>query len=232
MHSSTPLRRVAVTLSVLGAVVLALSTQGPEGEALAKPVAKKSAAAADAGAPRAAAAAAPAAKPVPGVPDPEVKVKSRPGGPDCGFFFPTPTGKGVACSSAQTCCITNEWNRDNPHCIDTKVDNINCGGCGLKCPTGLTCQDGLCAPPAGSIQCDGKWIDGQFNVDNCGSCGKKCKALCKEGQCVSCDKGETSCDNGYGDRRCRNLRDDSNNCGKCFHECPHGWDCRAGRCVP
>jgi hypothetical protein len=28
------------------------------------------------------------------------------------------------------------------------------------------------------------------------------------------------------------LRDDVWHCGRCFHRCPDGWDCRAGRCVP
>jgi hypothetical protein len=236
MRLQSPVRFSVIAISVVSALTIVVSAQGPENEAFAKPKAAKSPPSkADAGAVASSAAPAAAPKGVPAVvADPSMKYKVKPGSADCGYFYPSAVGsKAILCSAAYTCCIDNEYNRDNPHCIDLKTDNINCGGCGLKCPTGLECKDGLCHPPAGSIQCDGKWIDGQFDFNNCGSCGHKCKgSLCKDGKCVSCDKGETICENGYGDRRCRNLKEDANNCGKCYHECPEDWDCSKGRCVP
>jgi hypothetical protein len=225
-------------MSILAAIAVVASTQAPEGEAFAKSKSvKKSARAGGAAkgvaALSSAATPAAAAKGVPGVPDPDVNVKgSKPGSAECGFYSVGGNGKSLACTSAQTCCITTEYNRDNLHCEDTKGNRLNCGGCGLKCATGLECHDGLCAPPAGSILCEGQWIDGRFDFENCGACGNKCKGLCTNGKCTSCDKGETICDNGYGDRRCRNLKNDAGNCGKCFHDCPGDWDCKAGRCVP
>jgi hypothetical protein len=31
-------------------------------------------------------------------------------------------------------------------CVDPQSDNINCGGCGSKCPLGMMCQQGACTP--------------------------------------------------------------------------------------
>jgi hypothetical protein len=227
MKQRRPLESSAVLAFVAALVGVLASISDPEGEAFAKP---KAAHKVKAGA-NAAATAAAAPKGIPAEPiDTTKKYTTRPGGPDCGFYS-RGVEKAKACSSEYTCCVTTEYNRPSERCADFKVDDLNCGGCGLKCTNGRECKDGLCVAPAGSFECNGTLIDGTFNEFNCGACGKKCKALCKDSKCVPCDKGESVCASEFS-HTCRDLKTDPHSCGKCFHECPDGWDCRKGRCVP
>jgi hypothetical protein len=91
-------------------------------------------------------------------------------------------------------------------CAHLNSDPQNCGGCGVVCPSGQTCQSGLCngvaacaAGHAGSycnldagisyVCCPGTGcVDTSFDAQNCGACG----ASCASGQ--SCDGG--SCTQG------------------------------------
>jgi hypothetical protein len=229
MKARNPFKTPAVLLSVATLLGIFASISDPEGEAFAKPKTAPKAGA-DAGA-KANATAAP--KGIPAEPiDKTKKFTTRPGGPDCGYHA-YGIEAATKCTSALTCCVgTDEYNRPLAECADFKVDALNCGGCGLKCADGRECKDGLCVAPAGSIECNGVVMDGSFNENNCGACGKKCKALCKDSKCVPCDKGESVCETQVGTHVCRDLKTDTGSCGTCFHECPDGWDCRKGRCVP
>jgi len=221
---------VAVSFGV--ASVVATSPADGKGKKAAKP-----------------AGSASASTPAPiGTPAPPAETKSgwtlssRAGDEACGEYYKLPEKNWVRCTSAQTCCLEQD-NHTLPngsgyaplrHCADLNTDDLNCGGCGRKCPEGLTCNGGLCAHKPTEIECKGKWVDKMEHPDNCGKCGNVCPHTCEKGKCVGCKKkGETACkDSVDGERVCADLRDDVWHCGRCFHRCPDGWDCRAGRCVP
>jgi hypothetical protein len=91
-------------------------------------------------------------------------------------------------------------------CVDVQIDPANCGGCGLVCAAGETCQSGECvatpteapapepapdpelaAEPApatcadqGLTDCAGVCVDPQTDPNNCGVCG----TVCASGQCA------------------------------------------------
>jgi hypothetical protein len=70
----------------------------------------------------------------------------------------------LACQSVQSC---------NDVCVDTDVDEANCGACGVTCGTGETC-------------CGGGCIDTDTDLNNCGGCGITCVGdeICDAGLCI------------------------------------------------
>ena len=52
---------------------------------------------------------------------------------------------GASCGGGQVCCGVN--------CVNTQTDAAHCGGCGLACPAGQTCQGGICGVGCGSDFC-------------------------------------------------------------------------------
>jgi hypothetical protein len=124
-------------------------------------------------------------------------------------FGPTSCGgsaNGTACTAGTaalplvgTCC--------NGVCfvvgtLNTTSDNNNCGMCGNKCPSGTTCQNGLCQA-AVVVNCAGL-ADGT-------ACSP---GTCCNGHCVS---GSS-------------FISDNNNCGSCGHKCTGGQTCSAASC--
>jgi hypothetical protein len=59
-------------------------------------------------------------------------------------------------------------------CVNLQTDESNCGVCGVECPSGDTCSNGMCCG-AGLTNCDGTCLNVNGNDrNNCGSCGRRC----------------------------------------------------------
>ena len=132
----------------------------------------------------------------------------------------------VACGSeccespTQACC-------DGHTCTDL-LSNDNCGGCGIVCSGGRTCQNLVCTCPAGTTDCGGECVDTQSDDNNCGACGNVCSGgkSCQGGVCT-CPNAGTDCGG-----VCIDEFSDRNNCGACGNVCPASQDCIGGQCQP
>src|SRR5579863_5032074 len=68
----------------------------------------------------------------------------------------------LVCPNGQAAC--------GPQCIDVTRSPANCGGCGIPCVAGQTCQAGVCACASGPSACDGTCAAADAGVDaSCGS---------------------------------------------------------------
>ena len=129
---------------------------------------------------------------------------------------------------------------------DLLSDEKNCGKCGNECKWNEVCKDGKCSTTGckeGWADCDKKSSNGcEINLTcdekNCGKCdnececGKNAKPLCKDSTCTfECEDGFANC-SGRGNGCETNLRDDSNNCGKCGFKCSKFTYCKSGICIP
>lgn len=85
-------------------------------------------------------------------------------------------------------------------CVDTDIDNQNCGTCGNKCPPGTIC-------------CKGKCVSTDTDNQNCGACG------------IGCTIGTMCCK-----RRCINATTSTDNCGSCGNVCKDRQQCVNGTC--
>jgi hypothetical protein len=119
-------------------------------------------------------------------------------------------------------------------CAEILLDNDNCGGCGLVCPTGESCLGGACtchlttcSNGDGGTFC----TDPESDPLNCNRCGNPCPFLG-----MSCVLGECNCgqdllttaicplDGGY---VCADTTTDDNNCGGCGIVCAADQHCAA-----
>src|SRR5204862_26103 len=75
-----------------------------------------------------------------------------------------------------------------PRCTDVHGDPTNCGGCGITCANGQSCQNGVCACDSMQTNCGGTCRVTSFDPDNCGTCANVCPAgsrFCNGGTCQS-----------------------------------------------
>jgi len=73
----------------------------------------------------------------------------------------------------------------NFECVDLLTDPVNCGGCGVVCPAGTSCENGQCECPGTNELCDGVCLDVLTDRLNCGGCGVMCTydSQCVVGEC-------------------------------------------------
>jgi hypothetical protein len=159
-------------------------------------------------------------------------------------------GTQVSCPSGHHSCSGT--------CRDLQTDVANCGSCGKSCPSGQSCQNGVCSLPGtattvtstgipltlvAEMSCSGRQtlcsnscVDLFSDKKNCGVCGRACgsQEICVNARCgpACTQSGTTLCDD-----ICVDLDSDMNNCGACGIECEtflpnaKGSVCSDGKCI-
>ncbi len=116
-------------------------------------------------------------------------------------------------------------------CFDSRTDESNCGGCGVRCASNQVCINAVCeASSACDVPrrlCAGSCIDVTNDQRNCGDCGRQCPGgtICSSGTCA-CNAGTTMCSAG-----CVDLQTSGSNCGVCGRACVGDQLCSGGSCV-
>lgn len=110
-------------------------------------------------------------------------------------------------------------------------------GCGptepcssVTCPTGQTCQNGLCITtcPTGQTACGATCHDTKTDNKHCGGCNLLCRTgeECKAGTCtLQCTDGKVGCSG-----QCVDTQTNKIHCGACGTACKSGEVCKAGKC--
>jgi hypothetical protein len=102
------------------------------------------------------------------------------------------TSNEICAGAPPTCRCPLDKEKCGDNCVDTDLDNQNCGGCGNVCITngGHTCWDGNCTcPPSIPEACaDGMCVNFEHDPTHCGGCGYRCKSgRCIDGRCSQPD---------------------------------------------
>ncbi len=141
---------------------------------------------------------------------------------------------GVVCPGGQRCnlgaceCPPGR-SLCNGQCVDTALDDANCGGCGKACSTAESCAAGTCLPDdCSTATCDGLSVCVGTACVERACVGKGCATglLCSGGVCA-CPAPRSACGSG-----CADTQTDSANCGSCGRACAANEACAAGACFP
>jgi glucosylceramidase len=135
------------------------------------------------------------------------------------------TGSGGTAGTSGSSCIAGQTPCGDK-CVDVTADPMNCGGCGIPCSTGQTCQGGTCLCQSGML-CNGTCVSS--DASHCGSCATTCAAgqVCSNNACTSsCSGGQTLC----GTACVVTNGADVLNCGACGMSCAAGQVCNGGAC--
>lgn len=108
-------------------------------------------------------------------------------------------GGGLSCAPGETLCVD-----ETPSCEDLGSSGGNCGACNNRCPSGTSCEDGICT----SVTIGGGGDGGEVGS--------------------ACSPGETLCADDT--PSCEDLRSSNGNCGACNHRCPEDRRCSGGIC--
>ena len=129
------------------------------------------------------------------------------------------TGGASNMCPGQTACGTQ--------CVDTNTDSQNCGGCGIPCSNGRSCQTGQCKCQPGLLECNGSCVPS--DATHCGNCTTTCQAsqVCSNNACMSgCAAGQTMCGTA-----CVDTTSSITDCGSCAHACGANQHCASSVCV-
>jgi hypothetical protein len=155
----------------------------------------------------------------------------------CEFFDGGGVCMGVVCPGTEIDC--------GGVCVDPQSDPKNCGGCGIVCLAGSSCQKGQCLTTGncgdggvcavGQACCVSGCTNIHFDPQNCGGCGQVCPPgdACTMGACTTgcgggpvCPAGSQCCASG-----CTKTSSDPQNCGGCGIACAAGAACVNGQCT-
>lgn len=158
---------------------------------------------------------------------------------------PTAANAVVSCQGQGTCALLcNESYGDcdggEGNGCETFLEGsaLNCGACGVRCPSGTMCQQGACRASCSLTQCGELCVDTRNSIEHCGACGVQCDvtpnsdASCVAGRCAtSCVKGYLDCDGSVTTGCEVNPWSDPANCGACRRACLSTQACVDGSCV-
>src|SRR6185436_12947257 len=113
-----------------------------------------------------------------------------------------------ACLDPRTTCATGA----SAVCVDLTSSSGNCGSCGHRCGSGMTCSASECRCPIGREMCGDACVDTRTDEASCGTCGHACGAgeECTAGVCTPCEPGRALCGGS-----CLDVQSDPRNCGSC-----------------
>ena len=131
---------------------------------------------------------------------------------------------------------------------ETSLSSVqNCGACGVVCPAGSRCANGICTTcKPDEVLCGTLCVNLKSDFGNCGACGNRCTMFpagfpppkanmnygCEEGTCnhLQCSPAWLNCNGDLEDGCEVNYTTDPNNCGGCGKKCAAGQACISGNC--
>jgi len=119
------------------------------------------------------------------------------------------------CEPGQDCC--------SEVCVDTVVNAVNCGACGITCGDGETCAAGMCT--CGVVKATAAPACGTGELCCEDACVSPTDPSCACGAQPNCGQGELCCDDS-----CLDVTADDANCGACGEGCVSPLVCASGSC--
>ena len=119
------------------------------------------------------------------------------------------------CGQQRSACSGDDLGCCGKICVNLRIDNDNCGGCGVACDDSDSCCDATCknlgtdpsncggcgvtCPDTADTCCQGGCVDLGSNINHCGACGTNCGnpregARCCNGQCINTNSNIQHCD--------------------------------------